>query len=134
MSWNCQGAGNTETVQRLRGLRRKYFPDLLFLMETKQKSAYVTGLKDTLGYDKVFTVEPIGLSGGLALMWKASLNVEILSANRRVIDLRVKMGSLSFYVSCVYGNPVRAQRNLVWNQLSSIGASRDDAGVVTSTN
>lgn len=130
LCWNCQGAGNTETVQRLRELRRKYFPYLLFLMETKQKSSYVTGLKDSLGYNNVFTVEPVGLSGGLALLWKASLDVIILSANKRIIDLRVKIGSLSFYVSCVYSDPIRARRNLVWNQFSTIGALRDDAWVL----
>ncbi|KAL0751744.1 hypothetical protein Bca101_033747 [Brassica carinata] len=130
LSWNCQGAGNTETIQRLRELRRKYFPDLLFLMETKQKSAYIIGLKDILGYDKVFTVEPVGLSGRLALFWKTSLDVDILSANKRIIDLKVKIGSLSFYVSCMYGDPIRARRNFVWNQLSTIGASRDDAWVL----
>lgn len=126
LSWNCQGAGNTETVQHLRELRRKFFPDILFLMETKQKKAYVTGLKVTLGYDNLFTVEPAGLSGGLALMWKNCLDIDILSSNKRVIDLKVKMGSLSFYLSCVYGDPVRANRKAVWNYLSNIGVLRDE--------
>ena len=45
MSWNCQGAGSTETVQQIREYRRKYFPDFLFLMETKQKFEFINGLK-----------------------------------------------------------------------------------------
>ena len=65
MSWNCQGAGSDETVQRLREMRKDHFPDFLFLSETKQKRAYMVGLQKEYGYDEVLTVEPVGLSGGL---------------------------------------------------------------------
>ena len=96
-------------------------------METKQKKRYVTGLKNTLGYDNVFNVEPIGLSGGLAFMLKNRLDVVILSYSKRIIDIKVKLGSLNFFVPCVYGDPVRARRNVVWNKLSNIGMRRDEA-------
>ncbi|KAH0897376.1 hypothetical protein HID58_046944, partial [Brassica napus] len=52
------------------------------------------------------------LIGGLALLWKNCYEVEILSSSSRIIDARVKVGSLSFYVSCVYGDPIREKRKL----------------------
>lgn len=107
LSWNCQGAGNTETVRRIRGIRRKYFPDFLFLMDTKQKFAYMASLKSSLGYDNIVTVEPLGLNGGLTVMWKSGFDVEVLSKNRRIIDLKVRMGTLYFSLTCIYGDLIR---------------------------
>ena len=127
LSWNCQGAGSTETVQFLRALRRKYYPDLVFLMETKQKYDYIVGLKKQLGYDHVFTVEPEGLSGGLALLWKDNFQVSVLSSDKRIIDLKVTVGSTSCYISCVYGDPVMARRQIVWDRLVNLGLRRDAA-------
>nr|VDD60900.1 unnamed protein product [Brassica oleracea] len=46
-------------------MRKDHYPDFLFLMETKQKDSYMIGLQKTLGYDRMFTVAPEGLSGGL---------------------------------------------------------------------
>ena len=127
LSWNCQGAGSSETVQRLGEMRRVYFPDLLFLMETKQKKSYVEHLKTSLGYDECVTVDPIGLSGGLAVMWKSSYVVEVLSCDNRIIDLKITLGSMKFFLTCVYGNLVTGRRNLVWDKLISIGIQCDAA-------
>lgn len=44
MSWNRQGAGSTETVHHLREMRRNYFLDFLFIMQTKQKDKFVMRL------------------------------------------------------------------------------------------
>lgn len=79
-------------------------PDLLFLMETKQKFEYISGLRKRLGYNHVITVEPVGLSGGLAVMWKDSYlvhtkkrkdsyQVVVLSSDKRIIDLKVTCGA-----------------------------------------
>ncbi|XP_033134315.1 uncharacterized protein LOC117127769 [Brassica rapa] len=131
MSWNCRGAGSDETVQYLQGLRRSIFPDFLFLMETKQKNSYMMGLQQSLGYDKMITVEPIGLSGGLALMWKSTFDVAVLSCDNRIIDVKVSFGSVSFYLTCVYGNHVRSKRQEVWTRLIDIGLVRDEAWLLT---
>ncbi|KAL1224996.1 hypothetical protein V5N11_002775 [Cardamine amara subsp. amara] len=96
-------------------------------METKQKLEYVTSLQKSLGYDKIFTVEPLGLSGGLAVFWKESYNVEVLYADNRIIDVKVMLGSRVFFISFVYGDPVRALRNQVWERLADIGLARNDA-------
>ncbi|KAL1197127.1 hypothetical protein V5N11_002006 [Cardamine amara subsp. amara] len=99
----------------------------MFLIETKQKLEYVTSLQKSLGYDKIFTVEPLGLSGGLAVFWKQSYNVEVLYADNRIIDVKVMLGSRVFVISFVYGDTVRALRNQVWERLADIGIARNDA-------
>lgn len=94
-------------------------------METKQKSSYMEKLKTSLGYDNLLTVESIGRSEGLAIMWKRSYVVDILSSDYRIIDLKVTMGSLSFDLT-VYGDPVRDRSKLVWDHLSG-KMQRDEA-------
>lgn len=69
-------------------------------------------------------VDPVGLSGGLALFWKTTYDVEILSTSNRIIDTKVKIGSLSFFMTFVYGDPVCNRRHLVWNTLKVLGENR----------
>ncbi|EFH59772.1 predicted protein [Arabidopsis lyrata subsp. lyrata] len=76
-------------------MRRVHFPDILFLMETKNSSNHVLDVKKWLGYDSSHIVDPEGLSGGLAIFWKASYDVEILHSDKRIIDTKIKFGSLA---------------------------------------
>lgn len=40
------------------------------------------------------------------------------------------MGSVQFFLACVYGDPVKAKRQEVWDRLVSIGLGRDDAWIL----
>lgn len=66
-----------------------------------------------LGYKNVFTMEPVGLSGGLALFWKSCYKFNILHSDKNVIDVRVEYGFSEFFVSFVYGHHVQSMRPLV---------------------
>ena len=48
---------------------------------------------------------PDGLSGGLAIFWKSVLDVEILFADKNLIDLKISNTSKVWFTSSVYGNP-----------------------------
>lgn len=69
MSWNCEVLCGYEDlmIQRLRDMRKQYFPDILFIMETIHSIDYLVNLQEWLGYDRIYTVNPIGKSDGLAL-------------------------------------------------------------------
>lgn len=47
-------------------------------------------------------------------------------ADKRVFDVEVKCGSLHFFISFVYGDPVRHLRPEVWERLTQIGVGRDE--------
>lgn len=51
--------------------------------------------------------------------------MEILHASSRIIDTRVKIEGLRFYMSFIYGDPVRQRRHVVWELLRDISLNRD---------
>jgi len=72
ISWNCQGLGNPLTFHALRTLVSLERPNLIFLMETKNKASMVEGIKRKLKFSNLFTVNPEGMAGGLAVLWQRS--------------------------------------------------------------
>lgn len=56
------------TVRRLQEIQRSISPDIMFLMETKNEDAKVASSAQELGFVNLFTIPPVGLSGGLALL------------------------------------------------------------------
>lgn len=48
-------------------------------------------------------MEPIGISGDLALMWKEEVKVKILYSDRRMIDAKVVWQDKEFYLTGYMG-------------------------------
>ena len=126
VSWNCQGLGNPKTVRRLKEITKTYRPDICFLIETKNPDDFVLQKCDQLGYDEHFLVTPTGhRAGGLALLWKQEIKLQVLYHNADVIDTSIEYEGKLFYASFVYGSTDRGQRNLLWNHLLASAESRD---------
>ena len=119
------------TVHRLREMRLNFYPDVLFLMETKSQDAYVLRVLQWLGYAHSFTVPPTGLGGGLALFWKHDIDLEVMSFSQNFIDTRLKVKSKLFFLTLVYGDPVKQNRKAVWDQISSLRLNPEDAWLLT---
>lgn len=60
------------------------------------------------------------------MFWKTSYEVNILHSDKRVIDVAVKLGSLKFFISFVYGYPARSLQQQVWDKLIDIGSEREE--------
>jgi hypothetical protein len=56
---------------------REKKPLMVFLMETKLRSAKVELFRVQMGFGGVFVVDSVGRSGGLALFWREEVDVTI---------------------------------------------------------
>src|SRR5690606_40245647 len=97
---------------------QKHRPRLLFLSETKNRKLLLQDIQADLGFERLFTVEPIGQSGGLALFFMDFLQVKILFSNNRMIDVSAVIDGIKVYMTFVYGDPVLEHRDLVWERLT----------------
>ncbi|XP_073359649.1 uncharacterized protein [Aegilops tauschii subsp. strangulata] len=89
--WNCRGLGSDSTVGELRWLVKLYRPSLLFLSETKMRDSRVKNFMWSLGFSGCYAISSEGLSGGLALFWTHAADVTVKAANKRCIDVQVKL-------------------------------------------
>ncbi|XP_043721146.1 uncharacterized protein LOC122668675 [Telopea speciosissima] len=122
LSWNCRGLGRTPTVHSLVRLSREEKPMIIFLIETKAGREKIERLRKKLRMHGCFSVDSIGASGGLALFWNHSITVDILCSDSNIIDSKVtQQDGSTFFMTSVYGAPVRTRRQDVWNRLIQIG-------------
>ncbi|XP_010490225.1 PREDICTED: uncharacterized protein LOC104767965 [Camelina sativa] len=124
IAWNCQGVGAKLTRRRLRELCRIYSPGFLFLSETKNDNFYLQDVQVELGFDNLRTVEPDGSSGGLALLYSNDFPVKFLLLDDRLIDIETIINGTRVFMTFIYGDPVPANRDYVWERLMRIGVAR----------
>ena len=120
--------GNPRTVWRLGEISKKFDPDIVFLMETKNSNEVVLKKLDHLQFECHHLVPPIGHgAGGLALFWKPELNLQILDSSPNVIDTVVEFEGKKIYSSFVYRNTDKKLRRELWDHLLGLARNRDDA-------
>lgn len=131
LCWNCQGLGNPLTVRRLREIRLTTFPDVMFLIETKNQDDFVFHVLQWMGYDHKFTVPPMGLSGGLIFLWKSDVELEVLDYSPNFIDTKLTYAIASFHYTFVYGETALENRLNMWNKISSLGVARYSSWILS---
>lgn len=77
LSWNCQRLENLRTVNDLCRLVKEKRPMMVFLMETKLQKEKMERIRHILGFPNMFVVDCVGKSGGLALLWREEIIVDI---------------------------------------------------------
>lgn len=81
---------------------------------------------EKLRLGNIKTVPPHGRAGGgLALLWKDGIDLEIVSSCKNYFDVRlIYEGKLS-YMSFIYGDPDKKKRKQTWDYLSALALIRD---------
>jgi hypothetical protein len=94
-------------------------PTFVFLMETISSKKYMEGIGKKIGFDRIFAVDPVGKSGGLAFLWNAESEVEIFNFSRRHINIVVKDRENNpwWKLTGFYGNPDSTKRADSWELL-----------------
>lgn len=126
LSWNCQGLGSPLTIRHLKRMQSLHAPVLMFLSETKNYYPRVSKIVTDLGFDSLTTVDPTGRGGGgLAMVWKNCIDLTVLHESSNFIDCFVRMGPVSFFLTGVYGDPIKERRARVWETISSFACDRN---------
>jgi hypothetical protein len=94
-------------------------PSFLFLIETISRKSIMEWIRVKLGFAGMFVVEPVGRSGGLALLWKEENELEIQNYSRRHINAIVTRAEegVPWKLAGFYGNPDSTLRNESWSLL-----------------
>ncbi|XP_042958110.1 uncharacterized protein LOC122293656 [Carya illinoinensis] len=132
LSWNCRGLGNPRTVQSLCFQTKEKAPDLVFLMETKLSQAKATKVARKARYECCVAVDAMGRGGGLMLMWKQIMKVELVNYSQRHINVIVKSeeDNSSWLLTCFYGHPEINRRKETWELLQSFNPRNMGWGVI----
>lgn len=121
LSWNCRGLGNPRAVSFLKEIVREKRPSFIFLIETLCYRNKIEEIKNLLGYDDFVSVDCVGHSGGLALLWRAIDSVHVLFQSARCIDVEVDLDSVgSWRLTGFYGHPNRNHHQESWALLQNL--------------
>ncbi|XP_071905925.1 uncharacterized protein [Coffea arabica] len=117
--WNCRGAGSPLTIPQLKELVQVHSPSLIFLSETKKKKSFINCVKQWVKFDELFVVDPVGIAGGLAVIWKKDIQVKSILFTSFTIELLIgdHRGGRDWWCVCVYASTDDKIREQQWRVL-----------------
>lgn len=125
--WNCQGLATPLTVQNLRALVAREKPNVMFLMETKNRETVIQRLRKRLNFQNFFIVNPVGIAGGLAVLWEELIALHVDSASNEMINLiwaDSVMGN-QMCITFVHAPNAYHERLELWEELKRISAQNE---------
>ncbi|XP_075654781.1 uncharacterized protein LOC142624945 [Castanea sativa] len=124
LSWNCRGLRNLRIVNALAKVVHKEESIIVFLMETKLKKDWIDLIKEKCNMKNCFVVPSIGNSGGLILLWKEELKVDVKTFSQNHINAWVNGGKLGWWhLTGFYGHSDAAKRHKSWVKLKHLKCS-----------
>ncbi|GMJ08089.1 hypothetical protein HRI_004478100 [Hibiscus trionum] len=122
LCWNVRGLGMPRTVRRLQQMLRDLNPSVVFLSETKLRSAQMAQVRRRCGFTKGIDVDAVGRSGGLSFGWKNSCDVSLRSYSQRHIDVIINedYDEKTWRCTGFYCAPEEQHRAAAWNLLHQI--------------
>ena len=122
LGWNCRGLGTPRLVNALHEIVRQWDPNFVFLSETKLKKKAMERAKRKVGFVYGLVVPKLDKSGGLAMLWKENINLEIMGYAGNFIDAIVTEAnsSLKWRITGFYGHQEAHKRKESWDQLKAL--------------
>ncbi|XP_023881716.1 uncharacterized protein LOC111994088 [Quercus suber] len=122
ISWNYRGLGNPLTVKALQKVVLEKDPSLVFLMETKFTVSEMDDIKRKIERQQGLVVPRVRRAGGLALLWRNSLQVDIFNYSPRHIDAIIteEQGTKKWRFTGFYGHPKTGKREESWKLLENL--------------
>ncbi|XP_019190614.1 PREDICTED: uncharacterized protein LOC109185072 [Ipomoea nil] len=110
-----------QTVREIEDMVSSKKPDFVFLIETKVDRDHAERLRVKLGFDGLFCIDSSGLSGGLALLWRANNTARLISYSTNYVDVEVTMpGFEKWRMTGFYDFSQRGQRRDSWSLIRTL--------------
>lgn len=124
--WNCRGLGVPLIVLALRDMIRAKNPDMVFLSETKRVKVKIEPLKRKWRMNGV-SVDRVGQGGGLALLWRKEVTMDLLSFSPHHIDTMAQLSdqNLKWRLTGFYGWAEQNYRHKSWALLRTLANQSD---------
>ena len=128
LSWNCQGLRNPWTVQNLHKIVKEQAPSICFLMETRLDREGINHWCKELPFKNCFVVKKPGHGGGLALLWKEDIGVDVFKFLDNQISVTVtESDGFQWVLTSFYGWLETQDQYKSWALLSHICSLIDGA-------
>ncbi|KAM1647851.1 hypothetical protein ACFX1X_009348 [Malus domestica] len=120
LAWNYQGIGGDLTVDNLLEMNRTHTPDIVILLETKNKSSRYSFLKKKLNLEFMHAVEPRGIGGGLCVMWRDASQVVWIKSREFMIEAEIwdDCKQCAWHLFAIYASTDEKKRRDQWMSLS----------------
>ena len=101
---------------------QRWDPNIVFLMETKLKKKRMEKEKEKASFNNGLVIPSSSRSGGLALLWKKDIVVEVQGYSGNYIDAIVTDPTTGFkwQITGFYGHPETHRRKESWNLLRDL--------------
>ena len=121
LCWNVQGLGNQHTVYELALVLRAQDLAVLFLVETWADEDRLMKLCDDLQFDDLWVVPRETRAGGLALLWRNSVQIDVDSSSLNHIEVIVNKGKEnSWSFMGIYEMPKASRKSETWDLLCNL--------------
>ena len=120
LGWNCRGIYNATTVRALRAQIKGSKPNFVFLSETKANETRMEEVKNAIGFSGKLVVDAKGKAGGLCLMWKWGINLEVEEFNKNLLAVKIKEALCEWLLVGFHKPPYPAKKRKVWENLCAI--------------
>lgn len=130
LAWNCRGLGSPRAINALKRVITLETPQIIFLSETKLKVWEKGGVKKKLRNTNMVVVSCEGegrkRSGGVALLWSDTMDINIITMSINHIDSHIcKEGAAEWRFTGVYGPPEEVNKHKTTCLLRSLRAKSD---------
>uniref|UniRef100_A0A7N2LI42 DUF4283 domain-containing protein n=1 Tax=Quercus lobata TaxID=97700 RepID=A0A7N2LI42_QUELO len=113
---------NLQIVKALEKVTNKEEPGIVFLMKTKLNEEWMKMVKEKCNMKHGLIVPSKGKSGGLALLWKEGVKLEVQTSSQSHVDMIVDNGVNigRWHLTGSYGNPDITKRHESWAKLKHL--------------
>ncbi|KAL4320027.1 hypothetical protein GQ457_18G015790 [Hibiscus cannabinus] len=120
--WNVHGALDPVVARSFKLLCRSKVPDVVAIFEPRISGGAADRFIRRSGFTFSFRVEARGFSGGIWILWKDSVHIDILAVSNQFVHGHCVPlnGEPRFRITFIYASPEVGRRRSLWPQLQAL--------------